>query len=298
MTDAHKHTVTEQEQWSAAHKQSEQLQQAEDRVKSESFKVDANLNQQLEDFMQDNDIKAGVDDIGIRKEAANSEAFAEYVLQNQGINIDLDGDGQVGEWKREMEEGANNLDTVAPEIQSPTGAAQSASHDAGLRPGELPLSKMGNEVDKKIETAKDHGSDVKQELETGKKKVEVDSKEVKGNVEGQSVDTSSRALVGAGDAIVNTVGDAAKGTLSAIGGVDILGHKKPSGGPGGLEHTRETETIEHINGEGRTLGDRDGDLSVQKVDSTPKVESTPVVQAEPSSDTDSASRAGSEKKDK
>jgi len=263
---ANKETLTAQEQWSAAHKQSEQLQETEAFVNNESKDVRTNLNQELENFLVDNNIDAGVDDVGLRAKAANSEAFAEHVMATQGINMDLDGDGKVGVWKEEMSNLANaSLDTGAPDdITPPPNFAQDASETAGLTPGELNQNGVAGEVQQTLEVAEQNANVNQQVLSDGKAKVENAADNIEMNVNNQSIDTNQRAINNAVDAVVDVAGDAGRGALNMIGGVHFSEHDKPGTGVGGLQATRNTSLGGVLEAEPRTLGQREGDVSYRK----------------------------------
>lgn len=259
LTDAHKQTETEQQQWSDASKQVDQLQKAEQYTSSEGFSTNTNMNQYLEDYMRDHGMAADVDDQGLRTETANSEGFAEYALNRSGIQTDLNNDGKTEGWNKYMDEQAKHTGEHTPNVAAQHGTtAENAGKDQGLTSNEMPQTASSQKVDQKIDAGEAQAGNDKAALQKGGDHVKEAYQHTQGEVNSQSIDTTQREIRNIGQAAWDAVADPIQETVekmhdAGLGSFDI-----------GFDVNKQNPNGDHVDVHGdldaksRTMGDKEG----------------------------------------
>lgn len=257
LTDAHKSAETSAEQWSESSKTVQQLQKAEQYTHSASFKSDANMNQYLEDYI--NDKKLGIEktDIGARQSIANSDEFAEYALHKSGIDVDINDDGKIEGWNKEMAQKAAHTGEHTPTAANaaPT-TAQNAAAEHGQSPGSMPNTATSQQVDQKMAAAEQQASAAQHNLDKGRDKVTKKAEAMQSDIGNQSTHVAGRVAEKALDQITGYPKEAITSAMEA-GNIKVpLGDKT-------------------VSAQGPKFNDSTGDHGTYNLDNKDSKEATP-----------------------
>jgi len=254
LSDAHKATETSAEQWSDSTKKVDQLQKAEQYTRSEDFKSDANLNKYLEDYISHAKPDIAKDDIGARQEIANSDEFAEYVLHNAHIDVDLNGDGKTEGWDQDMDDKEKHTGEHIPTASdtAPTTANHAAAQH-GLVAGQMPVTPTSQQVDKKLAAGEKQAEADNTTLHTGENSVQHQSDTLQGDIGGQSTFAAGRV---AGAAIDKPIGFLKETATAALEGhnLNIIGKEDKTA----VNSSTKTEPLETVSFEGPKFDGRSG----------------------------------------
>jgi len=227
LVDAHTRLSQEQDQYSAAHRKTEDLRSAEAFASSHSRDVQATANDYLEEFATSRGID--VHDTTSRGEIeklARSEAFSEFVLHKSGMDVDIDGDGKIAGWKEEIAATAQQPPGHAP--TDPTGAATAGQKTAGIDPSQRPdMPEAGH----KLTAGRERAIDAAAGVDHGKTHVAGNLGEIEGNVDGQSTHVAARAFEHTAQNIKDQLPEAAGGFIDGVTdgkGVTLKDHHVPS----------------------------------------------------------------------
>jgi len=262
LTDAHTRLSQEQEQFSAAHRKTEELRSAEAFAASHSRDIQATANDYLEEFAASRGID--VHDTASRGEIeklARSKAFSEFVLHKSGLDVDINGDGRVEGWKADMSSRSEQLGRNLPAAPDPTGAASANQKAAGLDPSKRPDAP---EVGRKLAAGRDRATADAAGVRQGKAHVADNLGEVKGSVDGQSTHVAARAFEHTAQNIKDQLPEATGGFINGVTdgkGATLKDHHVP--GTPLFETPEKTRDMGTIKGSPGTLGGKKPGMHVE-----------------------------------
>ncbi len=227
LVDTHTRLSQEQEQYSAAHRRTEELRQAEEFGKAHSRDIQATANDYLEQFAASKGIDVhDTTNRGKIEQLAASEEFSEYVMHRSGMDIDIDGDGRVAGWESEMQEATGTLEP-GHRVSDPTGTVDHKHREGGLDPSKQPA--LPN-VDQKLSDAERRSQANQTTVEHGQFEVSGKLQSLKDDVDGQSTHLGGRVAANTWQNIKDQLPEAAGGFIAGMSdgkGVMLKDHHVP-----------------------------------------------------------------------
>lgn len=253
LVDAHTRLSQEQDQYSAAHRKTEDMRSAEAFASSHSRDVQATANDYLEEFA----VSRGIDvhDTASRGEIeklARSEAFSEFVLHKSGMDVDINGDGRVEGWKSDMASRSEHLEGNLPPVSDPTGAATANQKAADIDPSQRPDMPEANQ---KLAAGRDRATADAANVESGKTHVADNLGKIESNVDSQSTHIAARAFEHTAQNIKDQLPEAAGGFINGVTdgeGATLKDHSVP--GTPLFETPDKTRDTGKLKGTPGTLG--------------------------------------------